>query len=86
MGRRFDHRQNMRFGFGFCRGSSRYENNVLVMPLRHAVSACLFIIFCLIPVGYVVNVVIVVGLLALLVGLIRLLHSNEYGAPGTSCT
>jgi hypothetical protein len=86
MGRRFDHRQNMRSGFGFCRGSSCYENNAPVMPLRHAVSACLFIIFCLIAVVYVVNVVIVVGLLALLVGLVRLLLLNEYGNPGTSST
>jgi hypothetical protein len=78
--------QIIRSSFGNCRSASRYGYTDSAMPLRHAVIACLFIIFCLAIIYMFVRViVIVVGLPALLAGLLRLLTTNEHINPGTSC-
>lgn len=58
--------------FDSFRGYCPDAENTGVMPVGHAVIACLFIIFCVVAVSLSLPV-IVVGLLVLLTGLVRLL-------------
>ena len=67
--------------FDMFRGSCRDAKNAQNMLSRHAVIACLFIIFAVLAV--VGLPVIVAGLVVLLVSLLRLLLRSQITTPGT---
>ncbi|WP_143162390.1 hypothetical protein [Sporobacter termitidis] len=70
-------------GFARFRGFSRDAENTCAPTTRHALTACLFVIFCFSSIIYLGLPVIAAGLLGLLVLLRPVLYQYKKIFPGT---